>query len=273
MLEKIMRLNLLIVLIIAVVLTGCASNESMVQSCADASEEIHPVLGIPFLLVGCIGAAVGEQLVGLGEAMTVSPVIGIGTQIMAKVAGDDKPSNFVFHGEWCGPDHPKKGSSPEPRDELDSLCKRHDTCYETRGYYSCRCDVELARDIQNSRSIKSENSTKAGLIVQYFKDSYCEGCKQMKTSGGIKWSCHTPEKFNCKMGLVSEKSAYAWCPNVTSRSEGVSTNRFENNTRELKVPIDSEQIDQRSLRYMDSAGCLREPDGSMVSGFNPDECI
>lgn len=40
-----------------------------------------------------------------------------------------------------------------------------------------------------------------------------------------------------------------------------------------KRPRHSEQTSQRSLRYLDSEGCLREPDGSMVIGFKPDECI
>lgn len=195
-----------------ITLAGCASNKSAVQSCADMSKEMHPVLSVPFVLIGCVGVAVGEQALGLGETLVVSPLVGVGTQVMAKVAGDGKPSNFPFHGNWCGPGHPEKGVSPKPIDELDRFCKLHDICYEKRGYFNCRCDVELAKAIQNSRSLKKENTKKAGLIVQYFKNSYCEGCKQMITFGGITWSCHSPKDFGCKMGLVSPKSAYAWCP-------------------------------------------------------------
>lgn len=202
----------LFIVFLSTLSVGCASNKSAVESCADMSEDMHPIVKVPFVLVGCVGTAVVEQAAGLGEALVVSPIAGIGTQVMARTTGDGEPSNFPFHGQWCGPGHPAKGSSPEPEDELDELCRRHDLCYEQRGYFSCRCDVELARSIQSSRTLKKENMKKAGLIVQYFKDSYCKGCKQMVTYGGITWNCHTPENFGCKMGLVSSKSAYAWCP-------------------------------------------------------------
>jgi hypothetical protein len=51
---------------------------------------------------------------------------------------------FSTHGEWCGPNVPRKGHNPKPIDELDRACRRHDKAYE-RGFVR-GADAQFVRD-------------------------------------------------------------------------------------------------------------------------------
>lgn len=179
----------------------------MVEQCADLTNELHPVFGIPLLLTGCIGAAVAD----LGKGFVGAPV-GIGSQAYSTLRGDKEPGAFPFHGNWCGPGIPPKGTNPPPVDELDRACQAHDKCYENEGYYSCRCDVQLIRDVRESNTMPKDIAQKAGLVAEYFQNSYCKGCKQVSSGLHVVYTCHKPQEFGCKMGPVSKELTYASCP-------------------------------------------------------------
>jgi len=83
-----------------------------------------------------------------------------------KTAGD-----FPIYGNWCGPNHPKKGTNPEPIDATDQACKNHDKCYDEYGYLNAYCDQNLVFSLQNIIP-RSEIEDLAGkAIIYYFKKS------------------------------------------------------------------------------------------------------
>lgn len=199
------------VLLIAFFISACASNKSMLNRCTETADSLHPVIAVPLLLTGCIVAAVADPVVGTGRTIVGAPV-GLISQAYSISPGGKTPDAFPFHGQWCGPGHPRKGENPKPIDVLDAACRDHDKCYEKFGYYSCHCDVELIRTIQESRSLPPDIAQKAGLITEYFRNSFCKGCKQFESGSGIAYVCHRPEEFGCAMKPVSRQRAYAWCP-------------------------------------------------------------
>ncbi|THJ66485.1 hypothetical protein E8P82_08480 [Arthrobacter echini] len=71
-------------------------------------------------------------------------------------------------GNWCGPGH--GGGSAV--DVLDSICRTHDKCYGSRGYFACSCDRAIVKDIQRNitRMGKAER-TVAAAVSTYF--TYC----------------------------------------------------------------------------------------------------
>jgi len=69
---------------------------------------------------------------------------------------------FPVYGNWCGPKHPKKGRSPIPIDEIDNACKKHDLCYSSNEYFSCKCDAQLLFDLSE---IKRQRLKGKGFIT------------------------------------------------------------------------------------------------------------
>jgi len=63
------------------------------------------------------------------------------------------PSKIIFnaYGNWCGPNHPKPGTTPEPFDKLDAACRAHDLCYAQNGYSNCSCDAKLVETLRQAR--------------------------------------------------------------------------------------------------------------------------
>ncbi len=61
---------------------------------------------------------------------------------------------FPVYGNWCGPGHPPAGQHPEPVDEVDAACMRHDKCYAAKGYFSCDCDNQLMLDLMGIKERK-----------------------------------------------------------------------------------------------------------------------
>jgi hypothetical protein len=47
------------------------------------------------------------------------------------------------YGHWCGPGH----GFGEPIDAVDTVCMRHDKCYDARGYFDCMCDNTLVTEL------------------------------------------------------------------------------------------------------------------------------
>lgn len=83
------------------------------------------------------------------------------------------------YGNWCGPDHPKDiHNANAPVDSLDSACKRHDLCYETKGYLNCECDKKLNQEIVQGIKQKQYQRAEAVFarsIHNYFRASPCSG--------------------------------------------------------------------------------------------------
>ncbi|MED1643609.1 phospholipase A2 family protein [Brevibacillus agri] len=75
-----------------------------------------------------------------------------------------------LYGNWCGPGCSEPGA---PIDDIDRCCKKHDRCYQKRGYFSCSCDQELLRCLQNKIDMNTEKGRVAAMISAYFSRSKC----------------------------------------------------------------------------------------------------
>lgn len=60
---------------------------------------------------------------------------------------------FPVYGNWCGPDHPRKGTNPPPVDAVDAACRKHDFCYAHK-YFACDCDNQLLADLATIKNDK-----------------------------------------------------------------------------------------------------------------------
>lgn len=77
-------------------------------------------------------------------------------------------------GNWCGPGH----GGGIARDRLDSLCRTHDRCYGSKGYFACSCDRALVSGIsKNSSKMKSKERAMASVVSVYFRYSPCNPLK------------------------------------------------------------------------------------------------
>ena len=72
---------------------------------------------------------------------------------------------FPRHGNWCGPGH----GGGDTVDALDEACKRHDECYEKRGYFDCECDEQLIDEISG---LQAENFQTLAEIRLWFKSPH-----------------------------------------------------------------------------------------------------
>ena len=96
----------------------------------------------------------------------------------AKSVDQSKQGFIPVYGNWCGPDHPKydKSNAPPAIDKLDAACRRHDKCYEEKGYLNCDCDFQLISDINNLRG-GGYSKIQAQSISRYFVIAPCKGLK------------------------------------------------------------------------------------------------
>lgn len=72
------------------------------------------------------------------------------------------------YGKWCGPFRPGSGENPEPVDEIDEACRRHDSVYHKKP--SGEADAELARelvDLMESGNLDDEQFASAAIIAAY----------------------------------------------------------------------------------------------------------
>ncbi len=79
--------------------------------------------------------------------------------------------SFPVYGNYCGPLHPKKGSSPMPINITDLACKNHDNCYEKNGYFNSECDQKLIKELGRVNATSPEEEIFRQLIIKYFKNS------------------------------------------------------------------------------------------------------
>ena len=83
----------------------------------------------------------------------------------------DKESagTFPVYGNYCGPDHPKKGTNPIPIDKTDLACKSHDKCYETNGYFNASCDEALIELLKINQPSTEVEKVARKAVIGYFR--------------------------------------------------------------------------------------------------------
>lgn len=118
-----------------------------------------------------IGAVVNQMTF----AQATSPTTGPGSLTSAVDPASSGPMataqfSLPVWGNWCGPGH----GGGEPVDVLDSLCRTHDECYGTRGYFACSCDQALINDIRaNAYRMGFRERIVAAAVSTYFTYTYC----------------------------------------------------------------------------------------------------
>ena len=76
-----------------------------------------------------------------------------------------------IYGNWCGPNHPKKGTNPQPIDKTDLACKVHDLCYSKKGYFHSQCDQQLVTNLKKIQPTNHIEAATRKAIISYFKRS------------------------------------------------------------------------------------------------------
>ncbi|WP_345472304.1 hypothetical protein QMQ05_01175 [Glutamicibacter ectropisis] len=116
------------------------------------------------------------------EAVGAEPsVIEIGRLLNQYSASQASPSGNIatragmpIWGNWCGPGH----GGGIAVDTLDSLCRTHDKCYGSRGYFACSCDRALVSGIQkNAYKMGAKQRAMASAVSVYFTYSFCNPFK------------------------------------------------------------------------------------------------
>lgn len=63
-------------------------------------------------------------------------------------------------------------------DVLDSICRTHDQCYGSRGYFACSCDRAIVRDVRaNASRMKTQERAVAAAVSTYFTYCLCNPLK------------------------------------------------------------------------------------------------
>lgn len=76
-------------------------------------------------------------------------------------------------GNWCGPGY----GEGIPKDVLDSLCKQHDLCYVSEGYWNCQCDRDFIVGIsKNLRRMGFRQRMTAIVIREFFRARHSLAC-------------------------------------------------------------------------------------------------
>lgn len=123
---------------------------------------------VTFDINAAIAAGEDEMIIEIGQQMN-----RFSRQMQAdpNEAARNARLSFPIWGNWCGPGH----SGPQaPVDILDAQCKKHDLCYDRKGYFSCSCDRELERNINNNwSSMKSEEKIVAAAVYTFFSNFPC----------------------------------------------------------------------------------------------------
>ncbi|MBG6192066.1 hypothetical protein IWX64_003035 [Arthrobacter sp. CAN_A212] len=83
-------------------------------------------------------------------------------------------ASLPIWGNWCGPGH----GGGAAVDVLDSICRTHDQCYGSRGYFACSCDRAIVRDIRaNASRMKTQERAVAAAVSTYFTYCLCNPLK------------------------------------------------------------------------------------------------
>ena len=82
----------------------------------------------------------------------------------------ENPLSLIKYGNWCGIDYPKENENPEPVNEVDALCRKHDKVWKSGSYGES--DSEMARDLAdllNSGKLEDkEEIAAAAIMATYF---------------------------------------------------------------------------------------------------------
>lgn len=109
-------------------------------------------------------------------------ILDIGQTINQLASAQDTAGNgamaarlsLPIWGNWCGPGH---GAGPA-LDVLDSICRKHDRCYGSRGYFACSCDRAIVSEIrQNAHRMKTRERATAAAVSTYFTYCLCNPLK------------------------------------------------------------------------------------------------
>lgn len=111
-----------------------------------------------------------------GRAGESAQVMEAGRAFNAMAARNAQPRlakvSLPVWGNWCGPGHSGPGA---PVDTLDTLCMRHDQCYQARGYFDCLCDAQLKAEIgRYSDRMSWRERAVAAAITVYFSVTPCK---------------------------------------------------------------------------------------------------
>lgn len=121
------------------------------------------------------------------------------------------------YGNWCGPNY----GSGTPIDEVDRACQTHDLCYTRSGYFDCRCDNQLVKNLRKAiRKSKNLKTKAAGTLIRgFFSDFPCLCRRQVKCGTGCttctdwngmaQWPCNctsTRGKGKCQATIPTEKN-------------------------------------------------------------------
>ena len=115
------------------------------------------------------------KLVKKGLEMMGSAAVDVVSAPVYMVANPlvSKDRIMHIHGNWCGPGVPPadRSSDPKPAGLLDSLCKRHDLCYEraekSKGS-TAQCDLKLAGGLRAKMMEFNSEEYWASLKVRSF---------------------------------------------------------------------------------------------------------
>ena len=93
--------------------------------------------------------------------------------------------SIPIYGNWCGPGH---GGGPAI-DAVDAVCRAHDRCYGSRGYFNCRCDREGLRNMPSAIARTPNPRAAAGgaAFIAWFSQAPCSCRRRVCYPSGIRW--------------------------------------------------------------------------------------
>lgn len=77
-----------------------------------------------------------------------------------------QPASGCIYENWCGLGCP----GGRVKDDVDGCCKKHDGCYDDRGYLCCSCDIELLACVCPKQNPFTRKGRAAIAVCSYFGD-------------------------------------------------------------------------------------------------------
>jgi hypothetical protein len=102
-----------------------------------------------------------------------------------------------IYGNYCGPGHGDPTYTTPPVDAVDAVCRAHDRCYDTGGYFNCGCDRALIAAMPSAIAATPSPAGKAAgaLVAGFFAGLPCQcparfcapfiGCVTLPGAGGV----------------------------------------------------------------------------------------
>ena len=89
----------------------------------------------------------------------------------ATMTDPDSQGAFPVYGNWCGPGHPKEGTTPDPINSTDAACRTHAVCYARHGYLNSLCDKNLISALNGIQTTDPVEEIARQGIIAYFENS------------------------------------------------------------------------------------------------------